>query len=91
MGGGEDSSSGTHLFESFEAHQPLTLGDFLHRSVLLPSKISAASFHEITTESGHGVVDTAARGGLIGKSSLERLEVALNRVGLKAAHTNKVW
>ena len=90
MGFSEEKGRTMHLFESFDSRQPLTLGSFLHRSVLRSPTNSAANFHGITTSSEHGVVDTAAQGGLIGKSSLERLEAALNRVGLKVLHTNKV-
>jgi len=90
MGVSEEKGRAVHLFESFDSRQPLTLGNFFHRQVLRSPNSSAANFHGITASSEHGVVDTAAQGGLIGRSSLERLEAALNRVGLKVLHTNKV-
>eukprot|EP00435_Cladocopium_sp_Y103_P005310 s22_g1.t1 len=41
------------------------------------------------TRSEHGVVDAAAQGGLIGQASLQRLEEAFKRFGLKVLRTNK--
>lgn len=50
---------------------------------------SAEGFCGITTKSEHGVVDTAAEGGLIGSRVLERLSVKLEQFGLTCKKLQK--
>ena len=50
---------------------------------------SAEGFCGITTKSEHGVVDTAAEGGLIGSRALERLSVKLEQFGLTCKKLQK--
>lgn len=47
------------------------------------------NFHGIVTHASHGIVDTAAEGGLIGSQALQRLEVDLRKRGLKVVWTPK--
>ncbi len=52
-------------------------------------KSAQSGFCGITTSAEHGVVDTAAEGGLVGKCALERLEEKLRRIGLTCTKTNR--
>ena len=48
------------------------------------------SFSGVTTQSHHGIVDSAAQDGVIGKLALERLEEALRSRGLKPRWSDRV-
>ena len=50
----------------------------------------SVQFCGITTRSHQGIVDTAAEGGLIGSEALERLQVELQRHGLRCKWTPKI-
>eukprot|EP00435_Cladocopium_sp_Y103_P041502 s1054_g11.t1 len=52
-------------------------------------KGETASFHGITTMPEHGIVDTAAEGGLVGTVALERIETKLRSFGLRFKWTPK--
>ena len=52
-------------------------------------KAASAAFCGITTNAEHGVVDTAAEGGLIGSIALERLEQRLAQRGLRYKRLEK--
>ena len=49
-----------------------------------------SSFSGVTTKSHHGIVDSAAQDGVIGKLALERLEEDLKSRGLKPRWSNRV-
>ena len=49
----------------------------------------SSTFCGITTRSHHGIVDTAAEGGLIGTCALERLQECLKSFGLQYVWTSK--
>lgn len=88
MSAGGSQSEG-FFFGDQHQHEPLTLGSFLPKRQMKSPITNAGSFHGLTTRSEHGVVDTAAQGGLIGRESLQRLEGALSRHGLKVLRTEK--
>ena len=52
-------------------------------------KAASSGFCGITTLAEHGVVDTAAEGGLIGSVALERLQQQLRKHGLQGKWTGK--
>ena len=51
---------------------------------------SPTSFSGVTTQAHHGIVDSAAQDGVIGKVALERLEEDLKSRGLKPRWCNRV-
>ena len=52
-------------------------------------KGAQSGFCGIATSAEHGVVDTAAEGGLVGRNALERLEEKLKRIGLVCKRTDR--
>ena len=92
-------SNHTGFFE-LGHHEESNRGCMLVRERALPSfgEIVRASrkqechenmFNALTTESTHGIVDTAAQGGLIGESALNRLSQQLKARGLQVRWSSK--
>ena len=88
MSAGDSQSEGFFFRDEFHV-KPLTLGSFLSKRQCSSPITNAGNFHGLTTRSEHGIVDTAAQGGLIGRESLQRLEEALGRHGLKVLRSEK--
>ncbi|CAE7216976.1 GIP [Symbiodinium sp. CCMP2592] len=95
---GDDGSS------AFWGKKPL-LGSFLRASktesrepdrpcergvVESPGSVPEVSFSGVTTQSHHGIVDSAAQDGVIGRLALERLEEDLRSRGLKPRWCDRV-
>ena len=90
----------TQVFFELGHHEESNRGCMLVRERALPSfgEIVRASrkqechenmFNALTTESTHGIVDTAAQGGLIGESALNRLSQQLKARGLQVRWSSK--
>ena len=80
------------FFEVGEAegtHFEVTLGTFFKKPVVKVELENPDSDSYLETDSQLGLVDTAAQGGLIGRSRLQELEEALGRKGMKVKWLNK--